>query len=208
MKRAALALGALGALAIIARSSRSSGASSSSSSSSYPWLAARSFSPADRKDVRVIVIHTTEAPKTDHTAMNVAKWTNGPDAKVSAHFVVDSDNVVQTVREKDVAWHARSANPFSIGVEHAGSAAQNAAQWDDDFNRKMLRRSAELVAGIAHRWDIPIRWLSAEELRAPGARGITGHRECTDAFENGQGHGDPGPNFPRAHYIELVRARA
>ncbi|MFI5300688.1 MAG: N-acetylmuramoyl-L-alanine amidase, partial [Polyangiales bacterium] len=125
------------------------------------------------------------------------------------HYIVDSANVVQTVHEQDIAFHARSdaadtVNRTSIGIEHAGSAAQNAAAWGDAYNEAMLARSARLVAGIARRWNIPIRWLTAAELRAPGARGITGHGDVTRAYRVPNGHGDPGASFPIAHYLALV----
>lgn len=164
------------------------------------------YNRGPRSDVRVIVIHTMEAPKTPNAAHNMAaNWAALPSSRVSAHYGVDSDHVVQMVDEADTAWHARTANPFSIGIEHAGSAAQGPAQWADDYNRAMLARSAALAAAICARWGIPPVWLSADELRA-GARGITGHRECTDAFEGGQGHGDPGPSFPRQDYAAAVAA--
>ncbi|CAM5259886.1 hypothetical protein SBADM41S_08153 [Streptomyces badius] len=42
--------------------------------------------------------------------------------QVSAHYVIRSSDgeVTQTVRDKATAWHARSANASSVGIEHEG----------------------------------------------------------------------------------------
>jgi N-acetyl-anhydromuramyl-L-alanine amidase AmpD len=172
------------------------------------WIPSPNFTLSNRvpPQVRAIVIHTMQAPKTATAAIDMAKnWTALPSSKVSAHYGIDSDHIVQMVQEKDIAWDVRHANGFTIGIEHAGSAAQSPLDWQDAYNVAMLARSAKLVRAIAVRWDIPLVWLDAPALKA-GGRGITGHRECTDAFENGVGHGDPGPGFPRQHYIELLKA--
>ena len=53
-------------------------------------------------------------------------------------LVVDDENVVGTVQEHDIAWHVRTANGFSIGVEHAGTtvrattAGTDIHVWDRD----------------------------------------------------------------------------
>ena len=67
----------------------------------------------------------------------------------------------------------------------------------------MLKLSAKLVAKKCVKYNIPVRKLSAEELRA-GKRGIVGHKEVSDAFGMSS-HSDPGPNFPWAWYIERVK---
>ena len=179
----------------------------------YDFVESKGLSRMGRHVVRVVVIQTMECQELKGRARWCAEWFAGryapqyPAPQASAHFMVDADEVVQGVRESDMAWHAGSANPFSIGVEHAGYAGQNAQQWDDDYSRAVLDRSARLVAGICSRWGIPIVRLGAGEL-VQGQRGITGHVDCTNAFSKGQGHTDPGPSFPWVPYLKLVEAYA
>lgn len=170
---------------------------------------ARYFSPSSRKEIDLVVIHTAEAHERPQTAENVAAFFAGAhSSRASAHYTVDSDSVVQSVQEKDVAWHAGPANGYSIGIEHAGFAKQSAAEWGDEYSQAMLARSAELVADICRRYDIPVRKVSAEDLKAGGERrrGICGHIDVTNGLTGGKGHWDPGPNFPWSDYLARVQA--
>ena len=117
--------------------------------------------------------------------------------------VHDADRVVHCVREEDVAWQARGGNASSIGIELAGYAGQGSKGWDDDYSWAVLERAAALVADICTRYAIPVRWVRAEGLRN-GARGLTGHVEVSRAFRKSD-HWDPGPAFPAARFLRLVR---
>jgi len=157
------------------------------------------------RTVDLVVIHAMEAPEKPTTAENVAAWFAGPSSPMaSAHYCVDEDSIVQTVREEDVAWHAPGANRNGIGIEHAGFAKQSVEDWADPFSLAMLARSARLVAGICKRWSIPVVRLRAEDLKA-NKRGICGHIDCTNAFANKKKHWDPGPNFPWDSYIAQIQ---
>ena len=177
----------------------------------FPFVEAKGLSRMGRKEVRVVVIHTMECQELKGRARWCAEWFAGkyaptyPAPQASAHYMVDAEEVVQGVRECDMSWHAGSANPFSIGIEHAGYAGQNAQQWDDSYSRAVLDRSAQLVAGICKRWNIPIAKLGPGELQQ-GQHGLAGHVDCTNAFSGGRGHTDPGPSFPWGAYLALVRA--
>ena len=170
---------------------------------------ARNYTPANRSKVDVVVIHTMEAVEASTTAENVAAWAAGPNApQASWHYAIDDDSIVQCVREEDVAWAAPSRNHNGIQLEHAGYARQTAEQWADAFSTRMLARSAMLTARICTRWNIPIRFVAAEELRR-GVRGITTHWEVTKGPGRGQTwHTDPGLYFPMERYLELVAAAA
>lgn len=169
-----------------------------------PLIQARNYTSANRMLVDVVVLHSMEAGEHKSTAENVARWFAGASApRASAHYCVDSDSIVQCVRERDVAWHAPGANGNGIGIEHAGYAKQTEAQWLDDYGHDMLLRSAELAAGICKRWRIPVVRLTVEELKA-GRRGLCGHHDVSLAFKKST-HTDPGRGFPWAWYLEQVR---
>ncbi len=174
-------------------------------SGTYAFVPAAHFTKGPRRcPVDLVVIHTMESPETHKTAENVSAWFAGKDApQASAHYCVDDDSVVQCVHEDDIAWHAPGANNNGIGIEHAGFAKFTAEDWASDFNVAMLARSAALTADICKRHGIPAVWLTAEDLKA-GKRGITGHKQVTDAFSKGVGHWDPGQNFPIGQYLVLV----
>jgi N-acetyl-anhydromuramyl-L-alanine amidase AmpD len=176
----------------------------------YPFIQSANFTKAGRTVANLIVIHTMEAPEKPGTARHVAEWFAGkggtPAPQASAHFCVDADEVIQCVRLDDVAWHAPGANRVGIGIEHAGFAAQTAADWDDDASRAILARSAKLCAELMRAAGVAPGRLTPDQVKA-GKSGICGHIDVTNAFpESGHGHTDPGPNFPWDHYLELVSA--
>jgi hypothetical protein len=171
---------------------------------SYPMVATSKFTPSQRSSIDFIVIHTMEAPQTPGRARQVAEWFAGPNApEASAHFEVDDREVIRSVHDKDWAWHAGPANPKSIGIEHAGYADKT--DWNSDYSKSELENSAKLAALYCDKYNIPVVWLSPQDLKA-GRRGITGHVECNAAFEGGRGHFDPGATFPREQYIKLVQS--
>ena len=174
--------------------------------SKLPFVLAKYFT--DRKTkrtIKVIVIHVMEAPKKSKTAENVANYFANPDRKASAHYCVDNNSIVHCVQEKDVAWGAPGANNSGIHIEHAGYTNQSEADWTDEYGTAMMELSAELAASIANTYDIPITWLTSDQIKA-GQKGFTGHKEVSVAY-NGT-HEDPGPGFPTHTYLELVRAAA
>lgn len=158
-------------------------------------------------DVTLVVIHTAECGETTNAAESLASWGGGPNAnKASWHYAVDNDSITQSCLEKDIAWHAGPVNNYSIGVEHAGRAAQTAEQWADDYSLATLERSAELVADICTRHGIQPWRLTADDLKRGARSGICGHVDVTNGLTAGKGHQDPGPGFPFAWYIERVQS--
>jgi N-acetyl-anhydromuramyl-L-alanine amidase AmpD len=169
-----------------------------------PFVQARNYTRGRSNSIDVIVIHTMESPEKPDTAESVAAWFAGSTApQASAHYCIDADSVVECVRDTDVAWHAPGANHNGIGIEHAGRAAQSAADWSDAYSMKLLDLSAGLVAQKCAKYDIPAVWLSAAQLRA-GKRGITGHVQVSEAFKRTD-HTDPGKSFPVEAYVARVR---
>ncbi|WP_233712034.1 N-acetylmuramoyl-L-alanine amidase [Kribbella turkmenica] len=130
--------------------------------------------------ISTIVVHVTQG-----SYAGTISWFKNPSSQVSAHYVVRSSDgqVTQMVAEKDTAWHVRSANPYTIGIEHEGWVDQ--PSW---FTDAMYRSSAALTRNIADRRGIP-------KDRAH----IKGHNEIP-----GNDHTDPGPHWNWNYYMELV----
>lgn len=157
------------------------------------------------RQIDLIVIHTMEAAEHPGTAENVAAWFAGPSApRASAHFNIDADSIVQSVKVNDVAWAAPGANHNGVHFEHAGYARQTDEQWSDAYSRQMLERSAALCAMLCKKHDVPVEFVDADGLRA-GKRGVTYHAEVSRAFRKSS-HTDPGKSFPKGRYLALVRA--
>jgi N-acetyl-anhydromuramyl-L-alanine amidase AmpD len=171
------------------------------------FVQAANYTPVGNRKINLIVIHDMEAPEKSTTAEGCAAFFhNQPRSNngSSAHYCVDNDSIVQCVHDMDVAWHAPGANHDGIGIEHAGYARQTREQWLDAYGKQMLGRSAKLTAGLCKRYKIPVRWMTAKGLQA-GLRGITGHADVTAAYHRST-HTDPGPNFPKQLYLEIVRS--
>jgi N-acetyl-anhydromuramyl-L-alanine amidase AmpD len=82
-----------------------------------------------------------------------------PHSEVSAHYIVGQDGeVVQMVRHDDVAWHARSANGTSIGIEHVARSPRELGPDDAGFavTREQYRSSARLVRWLCERYGLPL----------------------------------------------------
>ncbi len=132
--------------------------------------------------IRAIVIH-----ETDGSYVSALNWFQNPRSRVSSHYLVRAygGGIFQLVAEGDTAYHARNANPWTIGIEHEYSARQGIWHTDAQY-----RSSALLTCAIARRYGIPTD-------RAH----IVGHRELA-----GSDHSDPGPTWNWSYYMSLVNA--
>lgn len=167
------------------------------------YIQARHFTPGRTTKTRLIIIHTIEGGETSGTAWSVAGWFASPDApQASCHYAVDPSEVVGCVQPGDTAWAAPGANADGLQVEHAGMAAQTAAQWADAASTAILARSASLTRSLADRYGIPLRHLSDGQLAA-GQAGFVGHAQVSRVYRRSD-HTDPGPGFPWDRYMQFV----
>jgi N-acetyl-anhydromuramyl-L-alanine amidase AmpD len=169
----------------------------------YPFVESPNVTRASRRAIDVVVMHTMEIAERPDAAEICARWFETEVSRVSAHYCVDANSVIQCVRENDIAWHARGGNTNSIGVELAGFASQTTRDWMDPYSAAVLARAAALVADVCRRRRIPVRWLVASDLVA-GRRGLTGHSEVSRAFRKSD-HWDPGDGFPVETFVDSVR---
>ena len=159
------------------------------------------------KEVSAVVIHYTEG-----SYAGCISWFKNCDAEVSAHYVIRSADgqVTQMVREKDKAWHARTANGYTIGIEH--EAYGNVWEF---FTEEMYQSSANLVRSICSRYDTIKGYRTHDRdtldngfclnngLYNLGGEGacvqIRGHQHYPD-----QSHTDPGPYWDWNYYYKLI----
>jgi N-acetyl-anhydromuramyl-L-alanine amidase AmpD len=168
------------------------------------FVQARYFTKGRTKKVRLIVIHDMEWAERGDTAEACANWFAAPNTrKASAHYNIDNNSIVQSVRDGDTAWGAGSVNSYSIHFEHAGFASQSRKQWLDAYSIAMLRLSAKLAADLCRKFGIARKHLTNAELRA-GQSGFVSHLQVTQVFGPKGGHTDPGPGWPWDVYMSLV----
>lgn len=170
----------------------------------WPFVPARNFTPTGnkRRKVRVIVIHDMEWPETKTAAEDCARYFATTTTQASAHICVDSDSIIQCVRDNDVAWAAPGCNNDGIQIEMAGYARQTREQWMDPYSTLVIDRTADATAQYCLKYNIPVRHLSNDELRA-GRSGIIGHYQASAVYRKST-HGDPGPGFPWDFFMERV----
>jgi N-acetyl-anhydromuramyl-L-alanine amidase AmpD len=171
----------------------------------FPVVKARNFRKVvEKRKVRVIVIHSMEAPEKDNTAENVAKFFQTTTSQVSAHLCIDNNSIVQCVFDNDVAFAAPGVNRDGIQLELAGFAKQTRDEWLDPYSTLVLENAANAAAQYCLKYDIPVKHLTNDELRT-GQKGIIGHVQASQVFPPNAGHTDPGKNFPWDHFIERVK---
>jgi N-acetyl-anhydromuramyl-L-alanine amidase AmpD len=174
----------------------------------FPFVKARffqKFGPGRRK-VRVVVIHSMEAPEKGETAENVAKFFKNTQNKASAHLCIDNNSIVQCVKDNDIAFAAPGANADGIQLELAGFAKQTEAEWLDAYGILLLENAAEAAAQYCLKYDIPIVRLTNAELADKSKKGIVGHVQVSEVFKKST-HTDPGKGFPWQFFLERVRQR-
>lgn len=157
--------------------------------------------PRDPHRCQVGVFHTTENSD-DTPAENVAAWQQNRGNNSSYNVLVGTDG--RSVRSNDdnfIPWAAGgTGNRIGIHASAIGRAARSREDW--------LRWPAQLAtlarwaADLNARYGIPLKWLTAAQVRA-GERGFCGHAEISAAFGEVD-HTDPGRGFPH----DLILAQA
>jgi N-acetyl-anhydromuramyl-L-alanine amidase AmpD len=172
----------------------------------FPIIKARWFKDIvnQKREVRVIVIHSMEAPEKGTTAENVARLFQSlpSNRKASAHLCIDNNSIVQCVLDNDVAFAAPGANHNGIQLELAGFARQTRAEWLDEYGKTLLENAANAVSQYCLKYNIPRKHLTNDQLRN-GDEGIIGHVQASEVFKKSD-HTDPGKGFPWDYFIERV----
>ncbi|MFU1888097.1 N-acetylmuramoyl-L-alanine amidase [Bacillus wiedmannii] len=136
------------------------------SGAEYPlasrYVPAKFFQDSSTRTINRIVIHITDGGSNINGTVGWFQNPVKPDGTplpVSAHYVVGQDGeVVQMVKNKDIAYHASSANPDSIGIEHVARAPGAFGRNDAGLSPTAVQyaSSASLVGWLCEQYQIPI----------------------------------------------------
>jgi hypothetical protein len=171
-----------------------------------------------------VVVHSAVMENRPGAARMLGAWNRNGTTGGSWHYAVDADDTFQCSYDRFVCWHA-PPNSRSIGIEMAdrpipGSGRPGArsttkaraiaeaawrrsiARWQTPRHRRMLRRTARLVAELLLANDLPPVLLTPAACRA-GRRGIATHATVSAAFGQSS-HWDPGA-WPERRFMRLVR---
>lgn len=167
-----------------------------------PFIQGRNFSADPDGTKYGIAIHNTSNTA---TASAEASYATRRTDSVSAHFYVDSTQVIQSLDTQVKAWHAGSAagNDHAVAVEICGVNSWNRQQWLD---RVAWDKLAPVLAAVCRAYGIAVRRASVAEMKAhPRVKAFYGHDDMRQAW-GGTTHTDPGPNFPWDRLFQAVNA--
>lgn len=121
------------------------------------------FSSRKGAKINRIVLHYT----TSRNAEGSMAWWQDPRSQVSAHYLISrSGEIFQCVKDEDKAWHARNANPESIGIEFAAAAG-------DRMTPEQEGPACKLIHWLVETYSIP--WTHIN-----GHRYTPGNENATD----------------------------
>jgi N-acetyl-anhydromuramyl-L-alanine amidase AmpD len=169
------------------------------------YSAAVTFDAPDVANYSNVVIspYTIAIHDVEGSYAGCISWFNNPSASVSAHYVMRSfdGQVTQMVCHRIKAYHVSSENPYAVGIEHEGYAAQGEV-W---YTNALYNSSATLCRFIAD--DLSINKLQTYD--GPPISGLQPmSHTCTKIKGHqmfpGSGHSDPGPGWDWPRFYQLI----
>ena len=159
------------------------------------WVASPNYSSRGGDAVREVAIHTMQG-----SYAGSISWFQNPNAQASAHYLIRSSDgqVTQMVRESQKAWHVRSHNPHSIGIEHEGYISN-----PDWYTSAMYNTSAAITRQACARYagivcTRAMKTYTSADL-SDSSYDILGHQNLTD-----NSHTDPGKYWNWSKYYGLI----
>jgi len=143
-----------------------------------------------RGQVYWVIVHTAEGAL---TVDQLGNYFANPASQVSSHVGIDDHETVQYVDYSQVAWTARSANPYADQAELCAFAAWTRADWLAHTDT-MLENTAQWIADRCKARGIPPTKIGPSDVAARRP-GVIGHVDITNGLHDGT-HQDPGTSFP------------
>lgn len=163
------------------------------------WSAASTsnYTASRSAAVSAVTIHTAQG-----SYAGTISWFKNASAQVSAHYVIRSSDgqVTQMVRNAHTAWHVRSHNSYTLGIEHEGYISSSS--W---YTTAMYNASSALVRSFCAKYGaIPCSSAyrgaasSGTNVLAASVK-IKGHQHYS-----GNDHTDPGIYWNWSRYYDLL----
>jgi N-acetylmuramoyl-L-alanine amidase len=152
---------------------------------------------------RVITVHTAEnSPDligADGGAEAVARFFATTSRRASVHKVIDSDSVVDLLPDTHRAIHSRLAWRDSLSFE----ISYRAAWWgrNPTYETRLLTKAAEICRAWVTVHGIVARRINLAQYQR-GESGFIAHADLDPARRT-----DPGPRFPWAAFLAMVREK-
>lgn len=110
--------------------------------------------------IQWIVLHYT-ANNGDTAKNNADYFARQAGIKASAHYFVDADEIWQSVRDTDIAWHCGTTGTYyngcrnanSIGIEMVSRIDANGNYYIEDG---VVEKARELVKYLMNKYNVPI----------------------------------------------------
>lgn len=144
------------------------------------------YSGRNRENIKFIVVHDTGNPSKGAGARNHYLYFDKPNRNASAHYFVDSKEILQLVEDHNSAWHCGDGkgrfgitNRNSIGIELCINS-------DGDWELTK-KRGIELIRELLKRHgltkDRVFRHYDASLKNCPGKMSAMGWREWTRFYD-------------------------
>ena len=117
------------------------------------------YNKGRKQPIQFIVVHYTA--NNGDTAQGNGNYFSQANRNASAHYFVDESNIVQSVKDTDIAWHCgaksykhpKCRNDNSIGVEMCSEKDQNGQYY---INQATQNTAVELIKVLMEKYSIPI----------------------------------------------------
>ena len=119
------------------------------------------FRAGRTKPIQFIVIHYT-SNNGDTAKNNIDYYSRTPNLSASAHYFVDENEVWQSVKDGDTAWHCGSSNKYvhktcrndnAIGIELCSRKDATGKYY---FKDEVVKRAAALTKDLMKKYNIPV----------------------------------------------------
>ena len=156
--------------------------------------AAHNSGPRTKKQIAFHVIHASEGD----SAAGVAAYLHGKNSGGSVQRCLDDKECIRILPDLVIPWGAPPLNTSGIHDELSAFSRWSPLQWYKHL--PMLKREGSRIAFDCITYKIPLRWLTAVDLKQIGTEpgvgkgGVTDHVAVTKAFGKTD-HTDPGQGF-------------
>ncbi len=117
------------------------------------------YTKGRRQHIKYIVVHYTA--NDGDTARNNGNYFSQPNRNASAHYFVDENEIIQSVKDTDTAWHCGAKsykhelcrNDNSIGIEMCSEKDDKGQYY---INQATQNRTIKLIKVLMKQYNIPI----------------------------------------------------